>query len=67
MTTEAKPLPKSLHTVTVLVRAATMYMDTIGDYRRPSAALDQAMHYLGLDEKPDTYGLKEAALKQLEG
>lgn len=61
-----KPLAKSLHTVTVLVRVAnalyerrTNPRDTIGH------ALALASDVLGLSDMPDTYGLIAAAFKQL--
>lgn len=62
-----KPLPKSLHTVTVLVRMAQAYSATVDWHCYPwSALVDQIVADLGMDDKPDTYGLREAALKQLE-
>ena len=60
-----KPLPKSLHTVTVLVRMARL----IEQYEPNipwSEAVATVLIEMGLNDKPDTYGLKQAALKQLE-
>ena len=61
-----RTLPKSLHTVTVLVRLSRDVM------RRhpgccPRAALIVAQVVLGIEELSDTHGLCAAALKQLEG
>lgn len=51
-----KDVAKSLHTVTVLVQVA----------RANGGNLDLAMTILGLAGRPDPYGLKAAALKQLK-
>lgn len=61
----SKPLPKSLHTVTVLVRVAT--------HIRKSECLNipdcvaTALDILGYTDEntPDTYGLVTAAIKQM--
>lgn len=65
----SKPLAKSLHTVTVLVRVARLHLS----HRRlmdsaaaaNAYAVAQALETLGLGDMPDTYGLVEAAIKQL--
>lgn len=64
---DAKPLPKSLHTVTVLVRMAMAYKETVdwGSYGWRDL-IEQVLADLGKDEMPDSHGLIEAALKQLE-
>lgn len=59
----SKPLAKSLHTVTVLVRVA---LDI--QRRAPMAndcAISAALDILGLSDMPDTYGLALQAEKQL--
>lgn len=65
MTDNTKPIPKSLHTVTVFVRIAkdVMRRHQGCDAR---AALIVAQVMLGLEEAPDVYELTKAALKQLE-
>jgi hypothetical protein len=59
-----KPLAKSLHTVTVLVRVALN-----AKHRHPllsnSGLVAVALDILGLEEQPDIYGLAEQAIKQL--
>jgi hypothetical protein len=58
-----KPLAKSLHTVTVLVRVAKDIQR-----RAPTAnddAITLALGLLGLANMPDTYGLALQAEKQL--
>ena len=58
-----KPLAKSLHTVTVLVRVA------LNVKRNSPMANDRAVIFaldiLGLTGQPDSYGLAEQAIKQL--
>lgn len=64
----SKPLAKSLHTVTVLVRVAKLHLNRIGDgdaQTRNMLALTYALDTLGLNTMPDTYGLIDQALKQL--
>lgn len=60
-----KPLAKSLHTVTVLVRVAR----TIARYENldPTcvAAMQRAVEALGLSDQPDVHNLFDAALKQI--
>lgn len=59
----SKPIAKSLHTVTVLVRVA------LDIQKRGPIPIDDAMslalNVLGLDDMPDTYGLALQAVKQL--
>lgn len=58
-----KPLAKSLHTVTVLVRVAKDIQK-----RAPIAnddAISLALALLGLADMPDAYGLAAQAIKQL--
>ena len=58
-----KPLAKSLHTVTVLVRVAkALNRDNVWSN---GMALDLALDALGLADLPDSYGLAAQALKQL--
>lgn len=59
-----KPLAKSLHTVTVLVRVARLLLKRDLAYSNPEA-IAGALQVLGLDDMPDTYGLAAQALKQL--
>lgn len=65
----SKPLAKSLHTVTVLVRVAQMHLShrrLMGPTSEANAyAVQQALETLGLSDMPDTYGLVGQALKQL--
>lgn len=63
-----KPLAKSLHTVTVLVNVARLqwHADKIGG-RSWAAYVYEALVALNLQDKPDTYGLADQAIKQLEG
>ena len=59
-----KPLAKSLHTVTVLVRVALNAKRTYSHL--PNAGLVYvALKILGLHDMPDTNGLAEQAIKQL--
>jgi hypothetical protein len=58
-----KTLPKSLHTVTVLVNVARHYQANIGG--DDVFAVNQALRILGYTDSPDDYGLANAALKQL--
>ena len=61
-----KPLAKSLHTVTVLVRVARLIQATDSSGYSNHWAIDKALAALGLAGMPDTYGLAAAALKQLD-
>ena len=57
-----RKLPKSLHTVTVLVNLSRFLM-----VREPSpkVAIREALQILNLTDLPDVYGLADAALAQL--
>lgn len=58
-----KPIPKSLHTVTVIVKLARYHHNAErGTYDRSIA---WAVKFLGYADTPDTHGLAAAALKQL--
>ena len=64
----SKPLAKSLHTVTVLVRVALNEKST---YPANAPMLNghavcAALAVLGLTNQPDSYGLAEQAIKQLD-
>ena len=63
-----KPLAKSLHTVTVLVNVARVMRnsDKIGG-QSWAAYVYEALVALNLQDKPDSYGLANQAIKQLEG
>lgn len=65
-----RKLPKSLHTVTVLVNVARLLHEIAGDHEEGGysieEALDAGLKYLKLDELDDVYNLREAALKKLE-
>ena len=65
----SKPIAKSLHTVTVLVRVATLHLNRIGADDSPEIRARLAMSYaldtLGLSNSPDTYGLIGQAIKQV--
>ena len=62
-----KPLAKSLHTVTVLVNVARVMRnaDKIGG-QSWAAYVYEALVALNLQDKPDSYGLANQAIKQLE-
>lgn len=63
----SKPLPKSLHTVTVLVQVARRLMKS-SQHTVPSAvaAVDMALSILGYDaDTDDTYNLKAQAIAKL--
>lgn len=72
-----KPVPKSLHTVTVLVAIAKTtghyldwYRDSYNGYapfarEQLANSVDCAMKILSLAECPDTYGLREQAIRKL--
>jgi hypothetical protein len=70
MSTEQKPFAKSLHTISVLVRVARL-LQQLGPYTpdgRPTNARagQLAKAELGHADKPDTYDLCAAALKQMD-
>ena len=58
-----KPIPKSLHTVRVLVIMARQLMQN----QTIDAALNDAISLLGYENTPDSHGLREKAFKQLNG
>lgn len=58
----AKPVPKSLHTVTAIVNVAKCF---VGMGMSKQDALDGAIGTLGLSGRDDPYNLAEQALKQL--
>jgi hypothetical protein len=60
-----KPLAKSLHTVTVLVRVALEVRKRQFPPLHPDSAVERALDILGLTGQPDTYGLAAQAIKQL--
>lgn len=71
MNTEPKPLAKSLHTVTVLVRTAKLIAARDCALGLPypvkwKPCVEAALVALDLQDKPDTYGLAAIATKQLE-
>lgn len=66
MSDQAKPLAKSLHTVSVLVHLARFIR--CQSWAAPWSdvqCIDHACAILELDGKPDVYDLKGQALKQL--
>lgn len=64
--TDTKPIPKSLHTVRVLVVFAREYLSSHDGEAVPySSAVDVALFRLGYENTPDTHGLRAAALKQI--
>lgn len=60
----SKPLAKSLHTVTVLVRVARLLLKRDLAFSNVEA-VHGALETLGLSDMPDTYGLAAQAIKQL--
>jgi hypothetical protein len=60
-----KPLAKSLHTVTVLVRVAHEVRNRQFPPLHPDSAVERALDILGLTGQPDTNGLAAQAIKQL--
>lgn len=62
----SKPLPKSLHTVTVLVRVATLLRDAKLPILTAQQAVNAALDILGYDHEADPYGLAAAAAKQMD-
>lgn len=61
----SKPLAKSLHTVTVLVRVAKEFQNRQFPPLHPESAVGKALLVLGLADQNDDYGLIAAAVKQL--
>ena len=60
---EAKPIPKSLHTVRVLVIMADVVQLHVEEGLTDEEAIRGALALLGYTNTPDTHGLKEKALK----
>lgn len=62
-----KPIPKSLHTVTVLVTMAKLMQQAHEERATISnhSAVFSCMQALGYSDSPDTYGLMEQAIKKL--
>ena len=60
----SKPLAKSLHTITVLVRVARDIQKRHPE-RDAFSAVYAALDILGLDDSIDDHGLVSATLKQL--
>lgn len=60
-----KPLAKSLHTVTVLVRVAHEIRNRQFPPLDADSAISRALDILGLTGQPDAYGLAAQAEKQL--
>jgi hypothetical protein len=58
-------IPKSLHTVRVLVVMTDVILEMYGSEIAPEEALDIACIRLGYAKTPDDYALKAAALKAL--
>lgn len=58
-----KPIPKSLHTVTVLVAIARNHMLVHGT--SASTAVMCACVMLDLHDAPDVYGLRDQAIRKL--
>ena len=63
MADNTKPIPKSLHTVTVFVKLVKHFSEV--DDQPLEDALDSLLSLLGYDEKNDPHGLVKAACKQL--
>ena len=59
-----KPIAKSLHTVTVLVRVARLLLKRDLAFSNVEA-VNGALQVLGLSDMPDSYGLAAQAVKQL--
>lgn len=60
-----KPIPKSLHTVTVLVAIAREQLLLTSHRWTYENCVDAALSILGLDNTPDAYGLREQAIRKL--
>ena len=61
----SKPLPKSLHTVTVLVNVARLVADTARNPMSYEEAISDALMALGYADCTDTHNLVGAALKAM--
>jgi hypothetical protein len=60
--TNTRPVAQSLHTVTVIVQVARVY---IKGFYTVDQALELSLETLGLAGRPDPYGLAAQARKQL--
>lgn len=60
-----RALPKSLHTVTVLVELAHYHRASALTYSTPDYAVDWALRVLRLADLPDVHGLREAAVARV--
>lgn len=58
-------IPKSLHTVTVLVNVAKILEDVYGKECSSAELVELAATCLGYGDETDTYSLKEQAVKKL--
>lgn len=61
-----KPIAKSLHTITVLQQVCRLHMSINPEPLSRPAAMRCAMMTLGLDGRPDPYGLEEKALRMMD-
>ncbi len=63
----SKPLAKSLHTVTVLVRMCRMveHYDMPKPMFSDEQRLEHVIYWLGLSDAPDIHGIKAQALAAL--
>jgi hypothetical protein len=61
MTDNAKPVAKSLHTITVIQQVYSYRLATNGGDE--AEAMDFALQLLGLANRPDPYGLAAKALR----
>lgn len=60
-----KPIPKSLHTVTVLRKFAALRM-TGDPNQRPADAVAEVLELLGYADTPDTHELAAKTVEMLE-
>jgi hypothetical protein len=60
---EVRPVAKSLHTLTVLLQVARLHMK---DGASAELGLLRAVDTLGLNDRPDPYGLVDRALTLLK-
>lgn len=65
--TNAKPIPKALHTITVLVRIASSLGPIFGidPLESNRQCVDKAMEILGYDLASDPHGLGDQAIAKL--
>lgn len=70
MTNNAKPVAKSLHTITVIQQIAQLHRENAllaGNHYSKAMAVQCAMETLGLANRPDPYGLADKALRLMGG